>query len=463
MLPATEEEEEEKVEAVLWSMSTSTKRDEDEGILERADAGATSMMPTHNVQDEPETSMDSDSKGLLIVEGGPETTTNKNRRRPSVSLTSGLPMRSLPMASTTENVRRGHRTPSATGAAELRQSGSRGGGRRSKQRGRGGGGKGKRSLLLPSPLKLQQPSPTVAFSRPSPSLTDAHSIYSSLGSTAGLSKSSSFGVITGPFTNRQGSFRNRHVRPHTADGSTSPTRSAMLIFVTTRSNFDFSGQQWQAVAGSVGSRGGRSRRGRKNSLTTRSNHHGNEDNLGTNCRGWGGEGNSSSAISYNSSLDHHPPSQQPRPKTVPLDAMHAPSHGEGEGPRTWFRDATTTSVHSARRQQLLPLRGESRSGVPDKIYRDVSDDYHRRGVRRARARTAASLTRRTGLTGSGEGGIRCPKDRILSPERAAARLASMRKAYGRESASPFRGSSLHATASLKSAPSAAFSACRGGT
>lgn len=429
-------------------MSTFTKHDEDEGGPECAHAGAASTMPSRDVQDKLERFTENDGRGLLIVdEGGSDTSSSETWRRPS--------------ARSTQIAQREHRIPLAKGAAEPWQSGSRREGRRRERCGRGGGGKRRRNPLPPSPPRRWQPSPTTPFPLTSPSLTGAQSIYSSLGGTEGLSRPISFGVITGPFTNRQGSFRENHIRPRTADGRFSPIRSATSIFVTTRSNFDFSGQSWHTGAGSVGSPGGQTGRGRQKCSATYPTP-GSEDTLGNNWRGWEGKGTSSSAISYSSSSDHHPRAhrQQSRPKTVPLDAMHASSHGRGGRARTWISDLTTTRVRSARLEQSFNLGSRSGGGAPDRANGNAFDCYNHRGVRRARA--AAAWTTRTGLAGSGGGGFRCPKGLILSPERVAARLARIRKAYGRESASPFRGSSLHASASLKSVPLASASAHRGG-
>ncbi|CAM9714463.1 unnamed protein product, partial [Ectocarpus sp. 8 AP-2014] len=132
------------------------------------------------------------------------------------------------------------------------------------------------------------------------------------------SRPRSFGVITGPFTSRQRSFRKRHMRPRTADGTTSPTRSGVLIFVTTRSNFDFSGQQQGAVE-SATSRSGHSLTGTRSCSTARPHHRSGVKSTVKLRRGFGTEGTSKNAQSHGSNSDRLSPSprQNQRPKTVP--------------------------------------------------------------------------------------------------------------------------------------------------
>lgn len=449
MLPSTTEEEEDEREAVLeTSMFFSATHGVGEERPECVAGDTASMVTLHNLQDG-QTIEHSESKRSRASESGSEASSAKNKLfRSSLSTKKEEP---VGFVATTRDIR-GQMAHQAAGGADAQRPVSRRTVRRRKKRGRGCGGSGgdrgskKLPFLPPSPLQLQQSWPLVPSSLSS-SLMGAHSIYSG---TGGLSKTRSFGVITGAFANRQRSFRSRHVRPRTADGSSSPTRSAVLIYVTTRSNFDVSGHRPQAIPRSVSSRGGGSKKWHTKRSTARPHHHGGVSNFEDNRGGWAGDGTTSSTdISYEVRSGQHsvsPPLQQ-RPKTVPLAAMHAPLHAAGEGPRTWFRDERATNARGARRQHLQALRdGNSATG------KNFSDDYHQNNVWRVRAQTAAA--RRTGLTASASFP---PEDLILSPERAAARLASIRKAYGPQNVTPFRGSSLHATA-LKSSPSASFSA-----
>eukprot|EP00752_Nemacystus_decipiens_P004957 g4510.t1 len=272
-------------------------------------------------------------------------------------------------------------------------------------------------------------------------------------STGGMSKVCSFGVISGPFTNRQGSFRDRHVRPRTADGSTSPTRSAALIYVTTRSNFDMSGHQSKCASLSLSSRGGDRTKWHTKSPIPRRHQHGSVQSPGDDRGGW--EGDNTAGIPNEASSGQHPESptqqqqQQRRPKTaVPLESTQAPSHGAGEGPRTWFPDARAT--RSARVQHMQALRGDNSATRSNFV------NGYQKNALPIRARTAAA--RRAGHTAPDSFGL---EDLILSPERAAVRLASIRKAYGRENAFSFRGRSLQAT-TLKSSSSASLAVRRRG-
>lgn len=401
-----------------------------------------STVTLHNPQDAPQTAGNVDSdKRLRSLESGPETLSDKRGHSRCSLSTREEAMGSLATTGDT----RGERAHPAEGGAGAQRPVSRRKGRRSKKRDQGtgaGGSGGDRGKGKFPPLQLSQVPqswPVVPFALSS-SLTDAHSIYSG---TGGLSR---IGVISGPFTNRQGSFRDRHVRPRTADGSTSPIRSAALIYVTTRSNFGVFDHQPKAVSRSVSSRRGDGNKWPTKRSIPRRHHHGGASGLGDNFGGgWEADdttvGTEASYVASSCQRPEPPPPQQ-RPKTVPLQSTHAPLHGAGEGPRTWFRDAK--AARSARRQQLQAPRGEnSASG------NNFFIDHHAKRTLLARARTAAA--RKTGHAGPGS----CaPEDLILSPERAAARLASIRKAYGREStvAIPFRGSNLQSTASKTSSP-----------
>lgn len=430
-------------------MPCSAALDMTEERPERGDE-PTSTVPLHNQQDGPETKENSDTKRVRSPESGSEFFSDKEGHfRYSLSPSEEPTC----VVATTRDIR-GQMAHHAAGGSGTQRSDSRNRGRRSKERDRGVGGSGGgrangKHLLPPSPLKFQQSWPVVPFSPPS-SLTDALSIYSG---TGGLSKTSSFGVISGPFTNRQGPFRDRHVRiPRTADGSASPTRSAVLIYVTTRSNFDVPSPQPQGFPRPVSSRGGDSRKWRTKHSATRPHHRGGMNDLGGNSGGWGVD-DAGTNVSFEMRSGQHPksPPLQQRPKTAPLGSMHAPWHGAGEGPPTWFRDARVTESQSARRQHLHALRGGNSAAG-----NSFSNGYHQNKTFPVRARTAAA--RRIGHAAPRPCG---PGDLILSPERAAARLASIRNAYGLQNAIRLRGSSLQATA-LRSSPNVSLSAYRRG-
>lgn len=398
------------------------------------DAGPT--VPSHSRYDGPETTENTDGERPSTLESESEIFSDKNGRFRSSLRTQEEPMG---FVATTADLggHMAHHDAVGTTVAQRRHA-SRKRGRRSKTRDRVAGN-GKLPLLRPSPLQLHPSWPSVPFS-PSSSLTDAHSIYSGRG--RGQSKTSSFGVISGPFIQRQGSFRDRHVRPRTAGGSASPTRSAVLIYVTKRSNFDVSGHQSPIFPRSASSCEEDRKRWRNKRSIALSHHHGGAKNRGG--REWGGDGATTSTdISNNevSSVQHHQ-----RPKTAPPDAMDTPSHSVGEGPKTWFRDAGGSRSCSAHGQHLEGLRGGSSTG------KNFSNDGHQEKNRPVIARKTAA--RRIVLAAPGHFS---PQDLILSPERAAARLASIRKAYGLENAIRFRGSSLQ-PAALKYSSSAPLSA-----
>ena len=453
MLPATEEEENEEQNnewesALEMAMPLSSEQnDEDEDRPECDGVESPVMNPLRNLQGGPAWGVDTGSGRLLQNEKEPETSADESGRNRPSSLNkrpaTGFP--AIGAASYT----RGEVSHSAVGAAATRRQGTRRalkkkGGRemRSKERDLGGGGdEGKRERpgFLSTPLQLQSWNSGPVLP-PAPSLTDANSIYS-LGGAVGRSSPAS-GVIVGPFTNRQGTFRDRNIRPRTADGSTSPTRSAMVIFVTMRSTFDFSGQKPQAVAGSVASGVSESRKRQKKCFTSRSRRRGNSywDDRG----GLAGEGASSSVVSGKMESDANPMTPS---ASLPLEGGHKPSvDGMHKSSRAAGEVAKSLrNLDGARRQQFQALRSEdSTIGHSDA---NVSHSIGYRGVGRVRARTAA--TRRAELAVLGA----CsPEHLIISPERAAARLAGIRKAYGIQNATPFRVSSLHAT-TLESAPS----------
>lgn len=428
------------------------------------DGETVSTVPSHNLQHGPETTERADSKRSQALESGSEASSDRDGHCRSLLSTREEPIGFV----ATPRDTRGQMAHHAAGGAGAQRPFPR---RRKRWRGRkkhardvvgsgGSGGNEKLPFLPPSPLQPQGSWPLMPSSLFSSSLMDAHSIYSG---TSGRSKTSRPSVITGPFTNRQGSFRDRHVRPRTAGDCTNPTRSAVLIYVTTRSNFDVPVRQPQTVSGSASSRsGGGDSKGwlTKPSSSARPHHRGGVNNLGDSSGGWRVHRTTTSSTDTSHevmSSGRHPGSPPPplqrRPSTVPLDAMRASLHGAEEGARAWLRDERAAdSRDSARRQLLLrTLRGgNSAAGKMS------SNDCHQQKAWPARARTTA--TRRTGLTASGS----CsPENCILSPERAAARLAGIRKAYGPESTGPFRGSSLYA-ATMKSSPSPSFSAHRRG-
>ncbi|CAM9134053.1 unnamed protein product [Ectocarpus sp. 12 AP-2014] len=434
VLPATKEEEQER-EVARESPTPVSIGSGDEERPESVEPKAT--MPVHQPQDELELIGDLEGTRSLTLRGVRKTRADKKTRRWSKSSATGT-RTPCPLASN----RRGKMSSPAAAAAGLRDTGrlesklKGGGGEKwSKKRGvssGGGGRKGKRQYLPPLSLEQQQSwssAPSAALSR---SLTDVHSIYSSLGGAGGSSRPTSFGVITGPFTSRQKSFRIRHMRPRTADGTTSPTRSGVLIFVTTRSNFDFSGQQQGAVE-SATSRSGHSPTGTRSCSTARPHHCGGVKSTVNRRRGFGTEGTSNNAQSHGSDSERLSPSptQSQRPKTVPLDTMRTPSHREEDGPCTWFRAETPSFMSSALDQHTQgPWKGGGSGGGRIENKTGSSDDRHRRAVRRVRARTAMSAKRTGPAAASAKADVSRRQDLIISPDRAAARLANIRKVYG---------------------------------
>lgn len=437
VLPATKEGEEEREEARESRRPMLIGRGEEERP-ESVEPEATPLIPVHQPQDEPELTGDLEGTQSLTLGGVRKAHADKKTRRCSTSSATGT-RKPRPLASN----RRGKMSfpaaaaagPRDTGRPESKEGGGGGGGKRRKKRGvsnGGGGGKGKRQFLPPLPLEQQQSWLSVPSASLSRSLTDIHSVYSSLGGAGRGSRPRSFGVITGPFTSRQRSFRNRHMRPRTADGSTSPTRSGVLIFVTTRSNFDFSGQQ-KGVGESAKSRGGHSPMGARSCSTTRPHHRGGVKNTVNRRRGFGTEGTSNNAPSHGSSSGRLSPSprQNQRPKTVPLDTMRTPSHREEDGPCTWFRAESPSYMSGALEQPIQgPWKGGGSGGGRIQNNTGSSDDRHRRAVRRVRARTVVSARSTGPVAASAKADICRRQDLIMSPERAAARLANIRKVYG---------------------------------
>ncbi|CAM9255225.1 unnamed protein product [Ectocarpus sp. 6 AP-2014] len=436
VLPATKEGEEEG-EAARESPTPVSIGSGEEERPESVEPAATPLIPVHQPQDELELIGDLEGTRSLTLRGVPKTHADKKTRRCSTSSATGT-RTPCPLASN----RRGKLSPPAAAAAGLRDTGrlesKEKGGRGekwSKKRGvssGGGGRKGKRQYLPPLSLEQQQSWSSVPSAALSRSLIDVHSIYSSLGGAGRGSRPRSFGVITGPFTSRQRSFKKRHMRPRTADGTTSPTRSGVLIFVTKRSNFDFSGQQQGAVE-SATSHSGHSPTETRRCSTARPHHRGGVKSTVNLRRGFGTEGTSKNAQSHGSNSDHLSPSprQNQRPKTVPLDPMRTPSHREEDGPCTWFRAETPSYMSSALDQHTQgPWKGAGSGGGRIENNTGSSGDRHRRAVRRVRARTAMSAKRTGPAAASAKADVCRRQDLIVSPERAAARLANIRKVYG---------------------------------
>lgn len=334
----------------------------------------------------------------------------------------------------------------------------RGGGKRRRKRSGVGGRKGK-SLSL-SPLRSQPSCSSLPSPVLSQSLTGAHSIYSSLSSGPGgrASRPTSFGVITGPFSDRQGSFRDRHLRPRTTDGSTSPTRSAVWIFVTTRSNFDSS-----SLKGADGSLAGHrhEKRRKRKCASARLDRRG-VANSPVDSRGRlrteatsNGTGVDALSSDYQSSASR----RNQRPETAPLDAMASPS--VGEGPDLRLRDPPSPSTSDVRkdRSQALGTPGASSRRVK-KDTAELWEGRSQRNVCRSRAETRAASAPRKGFVASVRGGVGRPDDRTVSREGAEARLASIRKVYGPGGVSPFVGGGLREASPLKRIPSASVSAQR---
>lgn len=443
-------------------MPTSKRIDDEEERPECDSIDDTPVTPASNPRDgrrEPCEEDGGEGAPLLGVEGGPDTTPGGvHRGRCSSSLTgrTGRPRLSTSESSPTftrerdKSLGSGENVGTKTGRKDSRGGVGGGGGRRTKKRGRVDGCKEKRPFFSPSPLQLQ-PSWT---SGPPPvlsqSLTDAHSIYSSIGGPgAGASRPKSFGVITGPFTSRQESFRDRHLRPRTADGSTSPTRSGVWIFVTTRSNFDSSlqqqQQQQQGAAGSSGSRhhGGRRRR---NCAPARLDRRG-VVNDRTNAPGRSGAGHAGNLTSFRSLSSGHQlssPQQDQQPEAESLDETKAPLFGEESS--LWACDLSRPSASGVREKRpraLATARGSRRVGSDSSS--NLSEGLSHRNACRDRAPKGAAAPGRTGFVASMRGGVARPVERILSPEGASARLASIRKVYGPEGVRPFLPGGLHAS------------------
>ncbi|CAM9628013.1 unnamed protein product, partial [Ectocarpus sp. 13 AM-2016] len=436
VLPATKEGEQER-EAARESPTPVLNGSGEEKRPESVEPEATPLMPVHQPQDELELIGDLEGTRSLTLRGVRQAHADKNTRHCSTSSVTGT-RTPCPLASN----RRGKMSSPAvaaagrrdTGRLESKEKGGRGE-KWSKKRGVSSGGgrrKGKRQYLPPLTLEQQQSWSSVPSAALSRSLTDVHSIYSSLGGAGMGSRPRSFGVITGPFTSRQRSFRNRHMRPRTVDGTTSATRSGVLIFVTTRSNFDFSGQQQGAVESST-SRSGHSPTGTRGCSTARPHHRGGVKSTVNRRRGFGTEGTSNNARSHGSNSDRLSPSprQNQRPKTVPLDTMRTPSHREEDGPCTWFRAETPSYMSSALdRHTQGPWKGGGSDGDGIENKTGSSDDRHRRAVRRVRARTVMAAKRTGPAAASAKADVCHRQDLIMSPERAAARLANIRKVYG---------------------------------
>lgn len=426
------------------AMPISSGHDVEDEERPESNGAESTATPLQNLQVGPGGVVDVGSSRLPQNGTDPETSADERKLCQPSPLTGRVVTRFPASGSATSA--RGETPHLAAETAGMQRPGSRargrrrkgGRGERGKERDWGNEGKNIRPHVSPSPLQLKQSWHLVPSRPSSPSpLTGAHSIYS-LGGTGG--RPPDFGVITGPFTNRQGTFKERNIRPRTADGSTSPTRSAVAIFVTTRSKFDFSGQKRQAVGGSVASGGDENRRRQRKCFTSKPHRRGNSD--GKDREGLAYEGGSISVVSGKLSSDENTMRLSGSPSLK--GGGEAAVHEKHKPSLTAGGLASVQNLRSARRQQLQVLRGASSSVDYSS---NLSGSFGHRGVGRVRARTAAARRKELAVVGA------CaPEDLILSPERAAARLAGIRKAYGLQNAIPFRASSLHATA-LKSAPS----------
>ena len=264
----------------------------------------------------------------------------------------------------------------------------------------------KKRLLL-----LSQSSPTTSSTAISSSLADAYSIYArgapGLDGAATFSSTSSF-------------FGDRRVRPRTADETSTPAPSATMIFLTTRSpspppraasatGVRFATQSYRVVA--------------------------HRQEWSTSVR----RGNQTNGA-HPASLSNDPAALKRVAKLGACNGLNSSRRVRGESISATFRSPGWQRSKTEPQCVSVPAQGDPSGRFPEPgSARGRPLSQHsvagikagdRRGARRRRTRKA---TRRK----KEDAGL-CPEGSILSPERAAARMANLRKVYGEHSVNLWR-------------------------